>query len=82
MGRPLSSRRRRRERVRCTDMRISIDGERCSGHGRCYDVAADLFDADDEGRGVVRMNDVPAHLEDVVRLAVGSCPEGAIAIEA
>jgi ferredoxin len=62
-------------------MRISIDDTRCSGHGRCYDVAADLFDAGDDGRGVVRITDVPAHLEGAARLAVGSCPEGAIGID-
>ena len=62
-------------------MRISIDDTRCSGHGRCYDVAADLFDADDDGRGILRMNDVPARLEGAARLAEGSCPEGAIGLE-
>ncbi|MFC4694533.1 ferredoxin [Geodermatophilus arenarius] len=30
-------------------VRISIDPSLCQGHGRCYDLAPDLFSADDEG---------------------------------
>ena len=35
-------------------MRITLDRTRCTGHGRCYVVAAAVFDADDDGYGVVR----------------------------
>jgi ferredoxin len=44
-------------------------------------VAPELFDCDDDGRGVVRVVDVEPELEARARLAVGSCPEGAIALE-
>src|SRR5579885_2746606 len=30
-------------------MKVVIDGERCSGHGRCYSLAPEVFEADDEG---------------------------------
>jgi len=62
-------------------MLIHIDEAICSGHGRCYDVAPDLFEPGDDGRGFVRCAEVPAHLEGVARLAAASCPEGAIGID-
>jgi ferredoxin len=59
---------------------ISIDRRRCTGHGRCYDVAPDLFEADDDGRGVVVRADVPAELAEQARRAEGACPERAVTI--
>ena len=32
-------------------MRVSIDSGKCQGHGRCYDLAPDLFGEDEEGFG-------------------------------
>ena len=34
-------------------MHIAYDREKCQGHGRCYALAPELFDADDEGYSVV-----------------------------
>ncbi|HZT67827.1 MAG TPA: ferredoxin [Acidimicrobiales bacterium] len=60
-------------------MRVRIDEERCSGHGRCYTLAPDLFDTDDRGYGVVKLEgEVSPELEDSARLAEASCPEQAI----
>jgi ferredoxin len=59
-------------------MRIEIDATACSGHGRCYDIAPELFDVDDEGRGVVRSSDVPSHLRDTAARAAVNCPERAV----
>ena len=63
-------------------MRVSVTDHLCSGQGRCYVLSPKLFTADDEGfcaeRG--REFDVPAELEHGARLAVDSCPEGAITI--
>jgi ferredoxin len=62
-------------------MRIRIDAERCTGHGRCYSLAPELFDCDDDGNGFVR---VDAELTDEqlprAELAVNSCPERAITL--
>jgi ferredoxin len=57
---------------------ISIDDERCAGHGRCYDLAPNLCEADDDGRGVVVQANVPAELEEQARRAEGACPERAV----
>ena len=63
-------------------MRITLDREACQGHNRCYLLAPELFDVDDEGYAVLRVDgDVPPELEEKARLAVDNCPEYAIAIE-
>jgi len=60
-------------------VKVRIDAERCQGHGRCYDLAPDLFGDDDEGFGQVRGDGtVPADLEREARLAAANCPERAI----
>lgn len=60
-------------------MKISIDPERCQGHGRCWDTAPDLVDADDDGRGVIRgPGEVPPELVDQAETAERVCPERAV----
>ena len=63
-------------------MKISINAERCQGHGRCYDLAPDIFGEDEEGYGVVLGNGiVAADGQAQARLAVLNCPESAIEVE-
>ena len=62
-------------------MRLRLDAERCTGHGRCYDVAPGLFAPDDDGYGTVLQAEVPAADEDLARRAVTNCPERAIALD-
>ena len=60
-------------------MRVLIDPERCQGHGRCYDLAPDLFGEDEDGYGVVLHDGrVPPGREDDARLAEANCPEAAV----
>ena len=60
-------------------MRVSVDASLCMGHGRCYDVAPELFADDDEGYSVVRRDGlVPPREADAARLAVRLCPERAV----
>jgi ferredoxin len=60
-------------------MKVLIDSGRCQGHGRCYDLAPDLFGDDDEGYGKVLGGGVvqPGREHDA-RLAALNCPEHAI----
>ena len=62
-------------------MKIEVN-EKCSGHGRCYMLAPEVFEADDEGYNVAigRTIDVPSHLEDAARIGVANCPEGALVV--
>lgn len=59
-------------------MRAIVDHDRCNGHGRCFAVAPELFDVDDDGYSVVDELSVPAEQEDVAREAAGACPSQAI----
>jgi ferredoxin len=63
-------------------MRIKVDGKKCQGHNRCYQISEELFELDDYGYSHER-NDgkVPPELEEKARLAVANCPERAISIE-
>jgi ferredoxin len=62
-------------------MKLRIDEEACTGHGRCYTLAPELFDADDYGHGSILREDVPGELADRARTAVANCPERAISLE-
>jgi ferredoxin len=63
-------------------MKLSISAELCRGHGRCYWLAEDLLEEDDEGFVTARgqIIDVPDDQVDDARNAAGSCPEGAITL--
>jgi AcrR family transcriptional regulator len=60
-------------------IRLRIDHDRCQGHGRCYDLAPDLFGEDGEGFGQVLGDGVvPPGRAREARLTVANCPELAI----
>jgi ferredoxin len=61
-------------------MKVVIDYDRCSGHGRCFDLSPDAFVDDENGYGQVRHDEVTPELEASVRRAVASCPEQAISV--
>lgn len=62
-------------------MKLKIDPSLCQGHGRCYDLAPDLFGEDEEGYGTV-LDDgiVPPGREHNAQVAVSNCPERAISL--
>lgn len=64
-------------------MRIVIDVDRCQGHGRCYDLAPDLFAPDDAGHAWLLHPDgtIGADVDSTAREAVRNCPEGALSVE-
>lgn len=62
-------------------MKIHFDRDACQGHNRCYLLAPELFDVDDEGYAVLRIEgDVPPELEGKAQLCVDNCPEYAITL--
>jgi ferredoxin len=62
-------------------MRITFDRDACQGHNRCYLLAPELFDVDDDGYAVLLVDgDVPAELAPKAQLAADNCPEYAIAL--
>jgi ferredoxin len=63
-------------------VKVRVDGELCTGHGRCWTLAGDVYDADDEGYNSDRGSviDVPAGREESALRGVRSCPERALTV--
>jgi len=62
-------------------VKVTIDESRCSGHGRCYVTAPDLFTDDDMGRGqIVGDGTVDDGQRAAAEQAVASCPEQAVSL--
>lgn len=63
-------------------MKVHLDSGLCQGHGRCYDLAPELFGDDEEGYGTVLGDGTVAPgQEHQARLAAANCPERAIALD-
>jgi ferredoxin len=63
-------------------VKLSVDIDECTGHGRCYRLAPDLLTFDEEGYVSIRGEtiQVPADQAEFAREAEGTCPEGAITL--
>ncbi|MCW2495268.1 ferredoxin [Jatrophihabitans sp.] len=59
-----------------------IDSELCAGHGRCYALAPESFEADDSGYSTVTGAAKPAAEREGMHFIAGQCPEEAISIHA
>jgi ferredoxin len=65
----------------CGEVEVVIDRDRCLGHARCYALAPELFDVDeDEGKSLSLLNPVPSNLADLAREGADACPEHAITV--
>lgn len=61
-------------------MKLTIDRSACTGHGRCYSVAPDLCEPNDDGYGVIMQAAVAPELESQAHAAVANRPERAVAL--
>lgn len=61
-------------------MRVRVT-EDCTGCEACVGTAPEVFEMGDEDIAVVKVDPVPADLEDSAREAADSCPVEAIVIE-
>jgi ferredoxin len=61
-------------------MKTFVNVERCSGHGRCYATAPELFQPNDEGYGRAVTEEVRPESEQALRMVAAECPEGAIVV--
>ena len=62
-------------------MKVKIDPDLCTGHGRCYDIAPSVFHEDERGHGYVDRPEVGEQSREKVRRAAANCPEQAITLE-
>lgn len=60
--------------------RVSVDAGRCTGHGRCYTLAPDVFDADEIGHSKLLVEEVRGEFEQHAFVAAQNCPENAITL--
>ena len=62
-------------------MRVRVNQDLCQGHGACRMTAPHLFFArEEDGQAYVLSEDVKPEDEEIVKLAVESCPEHAIVL--
>lgn len=62
-------------------MKIHFDRDACQGHNRCYLLAPELFDVDDEGYAVLLVDgDLDDQQRERAQLTVDNCPEFAITL--
>jgi ferredoxin len=59
-------------------MKVTVDADRCRGHGVCVSLCPEVFTLTDDGYSVAATDDVPVDSEAVVREAIECCPEEAI----
>jgi ferredoxin len=61
-------------------IQVAVDLTVCTGHGRCYALAPELFDADDQAQAVVLTPTVDSQHLERARLAEANCPEHAVTV--
>jgi len=63
-------------------MKAKIDENLCSGHGRCFALASEVYELDDDGYNGLRGKTFDVGPEDVdaAQLGAESCPEFAITL--
>ena len=65
-------------------MKVLVDLTKCNGHGRCYEIAIDVFERGPDGKSQVMLAEIDD--DDVDRTLQASsaemmCPESAITVE-
>jgi ferredoxin len=61
-------------------VRVQVDLAKCVGHGRCYELAPEVFGEDERGHCRVLLETLPSHLEEPALIAAANCPEDAIRV--
>lgn len=59
---------------------VTIDENRCEGHGLCQDTAPDIFELNDDGVAVVLHHPIPPALTRQAEAGVRVCPVAALRI--
>ena len=59
-------------------MKIRVDRELCTGHGRCYMLAPEVYGEDERGHCAPLLREVPEEHHEAARRGALACPEQAI----
>ncbi len=62
-------------------MKVTVDADLCTGHGRCYALAPDVFAPDDFGHCEIVVAELTTEAAVTqARLGAENCPERAITV--
>lgn len=59
-------------------MKLKVNQENCIGCGLCVSIAEDLFELNDEGKSVVKVDTIAEDKQDAAKEAIENCPVAAI----
>jgi ferredoxin len=59
-------------------MRLEVDVDKCTGHGICESIAADVFEVRDDGLLIIDHNKAAISDRDHLQQAVIQCPAAAL----
>jgi ferredoxin len=59
-------------------MKVTVDDDKCRGHGMCLTLCPDVFSMTDDGYAIADPSEVPVGLEGAAKDAIDNCPEQAI----
>ena len=63
-------------------MKVKIDYDLCMGDRNCNKLCPEIFEYDeDKLLSIIKVDDIPEHLKDVVRQAALECGADAITVE-
>lgn len=62
-------------------MKATVDRDTCIGCGVCPSVCPEVFEMDDEDIAIVKVDEIPAEVEDSAKEAEESCPVDAISVK-
>jgi ferredoxin len=59
-------------------VRVEVDRDRCEGNAICVNLVPQLFELDADDYSVVKLDPVPAELEELAARAIRECPRVAL----
>lgn len=62
-------------------MKVKVNRDNCIGCGACAAICSEVFEIDDEGISVAKVEEVKEEDKQAVQDAIDSCPTGAIETE-
>jgi ferredoxin len=62
-------------------MRITIDTDKCTGHGVCESLAPEIFEVGDEGIVHLLTESLTENMRSSLEEAVAECPTQALSLE-
>ncbi|OBI08354.1 ferredoxin [Mycolicibacter nonchromogenicus] len=59
-------------------MKVTVNEDRCVGHGICESIAPDLFAVGDDGLSHVLVDDIGEDRREAAAKAIAACPSQAL----